>query len=170
MRSLFFVLKQLSRRILHLMARFLPGGTSLRIRLHRLRGVKINGRVWIGDEVYLENTYPECIELNDESLVLLRSVLLAHTMGGRGKVIVEKKARIGACCLVAASPGQTLIIGEGSMVAAGSVVRKNVPPYTFVAGVPAKPIATLKYPPTLSTKYDVFKSGMTRIDGTPPAG
>jgi phosphonate metabolism protein (transferase hexapeptide repeat family) len=31
-------------------------------------------------------------------------------------------------------------IGNGAVVAAGSVVTKNVPPYTIVAGVPAKPV------------------------------
>lgn len=35
-------------------------------------------------------------------------------------------------------------IGEGSVVAAGAVVTKNVPPYTVVAGVPAKVIKKLK--------------------------
>lgn len=31
-------------------------------------------------------------------------------------------------------------LGNGAVVAAGSVVTKNVPPYTIVAGVPAKPV------------------------------
>lgn len=35
-------------------------------------------------------------------------------------------------------PGVTL--GKGSAVAAGAVVTKSVPPFTIVAGVPAKPI------------------------------
>lgn len=35
-------------------------------------------------------------------------------------------------------PGVT--IGEGAVVAAGSVVTKDVPPFTIVAGVPAKEI------------------------------
>lgn len=34
-------------------------------------------------------------------------------------------------------------IGEGSVVAAGSVVTKNVPPYTMVAGTPAKVVKEL---------------------------
>lgn len=38
-------------------------------------------------------------------------------------------------------------IGEGAVVAAGAVVVKNVPPYTVVAGVPAKVIKTLKNSP-----------------------
>ncbi len=37
-------------------------------------------------------------------------------------------------------PGVTL--GEGSVVAAGAVVTKNVQPYTVVAGIPAVPIGT----------------------------
>lgn len=35
-------------------------------------------------------------------------------------------------------------IGEGAIIAAGSVVTKNVEPYTLVGGVPAKPIKKLK--------------------------
>lgn len=36
------------------------------------------------------------------------------------------------------------IIGENSVVAAGALVKGNVPPYTLVAGLPAKPIKQIK--------------------------
>ena len=156
------MLKQGFQRLFQLMARFLPGATSLRPFLHKLRGVKITGKVWIGEDVFLENSYPGCIELNDQCGVNLRSVLLAHWRGS-GKIIVEKKARIGACSLITASPGETIVIGEGAMVAAGSVVTKSVEPYTLVAGVPAKPIARLKHPPIQGIPYKVFKAGIVRI-------
>lgn len=54
------------------------------------------------------------------------------------KVVIEKDVWIGAGCIVL--PGVT--IGEGAIVAAGSVVTKDVPKYAYVAGVPAK---VLKY-------------------------
>lgn len=39
-------------------------------------------------------------------------------------------------------PGVT--IGKGSVVAAGAVVNKDVPPMTIVGGVPAKPIRKIE--------------------------
>ena len=47
---------------------------------------------------------------------------------------------IGASCIIL--PGVN--IGEGAIVAAGSVVTKNVPPFTYVAGTPARVIKERK--------------------------
>ncbi|MFT4645491.1 MAG: acetyltransferase-like isoleucine patch superfamily enzyme, partial [Planctomycetota bacterium] len=35
-------------------------------------------------------------------------------------------------------------IGEGSTIASGAVVTKDIPPYSIAAGVPAKVIKSLK--------------------------
>ena len=42
-------------------------------------------------------------------------------------------------------------IGEGAVIAAGSVVNKDVPAFTIVGGVPAKKIKTIKSKQTSST-------------------
>ena len=52
------LLRRIFNRILHSLVQSLPGAKSVRPFLHRLRGVKIYGDVFIGDEVYIENEYP----------------------------------------------------------------------------------------------------------------
>lgn len=51
-----------------------------------------------------------------------------------GAIVVEDNVWIGANTTIL--PGVT--VGEGAIVAAGSVVNKNVPPYQMFGGVPAK--------------------------------
>ena len=56
-----------------------------------------------------------------------------------GKILIKKGAWIGARAIIL--PNVT--IGEGSIIGAGAVVTKDVPPYAVVAGVPAKKINEL---------------------------
>lgn len=51
-----------------------------------------------------------------------------------GKVLVKKGASIGANSVILSG----VTIGENAMIGAGSVVTRDVPPNTIVAGVPAK--------------------------------
>jgi acetyltransferase-like isoleucine patch superfamily enzyme len=146
-------------RILHLAARFGPGAMTLRPFWHKLRGVDIKGRVFIGEDVYLENEYPEMVEIHDDVSIAIRTVVLAHFQG-KGRVIIEEKAFIGTGCIITAGPNQTLTIGRGSVLAAGCVVTKDVPPHTLVGGVPAKPLATVTEPMTVDTDYEDFQKGL----------
>lgn len=54
-----------------------------------------------------------------------------------GPIIVKDRAWIGPGTIIL----HNVTIGEGAVVAAGAVVTKDVPPFTLVGGVPAKPIA-----------------------------
>lgn len=51
-----------------------------------------------------------------------------------GKVVIQDKAWIGFNAIIL----KGVTIGEGAIVGAGSVVSKDVPPFTVVAGNPAK--------------------------------
>jgi acetyltransferase-like isoleucine patch superfamily enzyme len=128
-----------------------------------LRGVKIEGTVFIGEEVYLENEYPELIELHDGAQLALRSTVICH-FRDTGRVIIGKNVWIGPGCIIAASPGKTLTIGEAALVAAGSVVLRDIPPFTFVGGAPARPIARITVPMTVTTPYDDFKEGLIPLN------
>lgn len=154
------VIRGTINRILHLMARFLPGSTTMRPFLHRLRGVKIHGKVFIGEDVYLENSYPECIEIHDDVQITLKTNMIVHSRGGVGKIIIQNNAYIGMASNIAASPGQTLTIGEGAAIAMGSNVTKDVPPFTLVAGSPVKPIYRVTVPMSLNTDFTDWKKGL----------
>lgn len=53
-------------------------------------------------------------------------------------VTVEDECFIGARALI--MPGVT--VGHGSIIAAGAVVTRSIPPNTVAAGIPARPIST----------------------------
>jgi len=160
------IFRRFFNRVLHKLAQLLPGHHSLRPFLHKLRGVKIYGRVSIGDGVYLENEYPERVEIHDGALIILRAIILAHGRGV-GRVVIKENARIGPNAVVAASGTKTLTIGENSVVSAGSVVTKNVPANTLVKGVPAVPTATITVPLTLEHSYDEFVLGLRPYEPPP---
>ncbi len=56
------------------------------------------------------------------------------------KTVVKKRASIGANATIMCG----VTIGENSLVGAGSVVTKDVPPNTIVVGVPAKAIKKVR--------------------------
>lgn len=68
-----------------------------------------------------------------------------------GKIVIEDWAYIGSWSHI--MPGVT--IGEGSLVAAGSVVTKSVPPHTVVGGNPACVICTTNEYFDRNQKYDI---------------
>jgi heptaprenylglycerol acetyltransferase len=148
--------------ILHLMARVLPGGTNLRPFLHRLRGVKIHGSVFIGDDVYLENEFPECVEIHDGASIGLRSTVIAHTRGP-GKIIIEKQAAITAGCLIVCPQGKTLTIGEGAVISAGSTVSNDIPPYTLCGAPRIKVFGKITVPFTLDMEHEEFTRGLKTL-------
>jgi acetyltransferase-like isoleucine patch superfamily enzyme len=153
------MVRRVLNRILGMLARFAPGATSLRPFLHKLRGVRITGKVFIGDDVYFENEYPECIELQDGAQICLRSILIAHTRGS-GRIVIGKGAFVGANCVLSASPGVTLTIGEGAVVSTSSVITSDVPAHTLVGNEKAKPLARVTIPFTAGTSYDRFLAGL----------
>ena len=91
--------------------------------------IKIGDRVQIGSRCSFETM--------NHSLTLLEK----NQRGGFPRsIVVEDDVWLAA--RVTVLPGVT--IGKGSVVAAGAVVTKDVPPFTLVGGVPAKVIRSLE--------------------------
>jgi acetyltransferase-like isoleucine patch superfamily enzyme len=126
----------LKNRLLQMVARTAPGATTLRVRLHRWRGVKIGKRVWIGYDAVIETSRPQFVTIGDDVTIGMRAMLIAHFKEVRG-VTIEARASIGPGAII--MPGVT--VGEGAVVTAGSVVTRSVPPMTVVQGNPAKAVA-----------------------------
>lgn len=131
----------LKNRVLQMLAMSLPGGWSLRVFLHRLRGVKIGDDVWIGSEALIETACPERVKIGNRVVIGIRATILAHFQEMMG-VEIKDDVYIGACAVIL--PGVT--IGEGSVVSAGSVVTSSVPPMTVVQGNPAVRVAKCGIP------------------------
>lgn len=129
-------------RILQMLTMILPGGQSLRVSLHRARGVSIGRNVWISYNVVLETGFPQLITIDDSAFIGIGVIVIAHFKELHRGVRIGKQAFIG--------PGVIILpdveIGEGAVVTAGSVVTSSVPAMTVVQGNPAVPIAKCGVP------------------------
>uniref|UniRef100_A0A7S2T0P8 serine O-acetyltransferase n=1 Tax=Chloropicon primus TaxID=1764295 RepID=A0A7S2T0P8_9CHLO len=74
------------------------------------------------------------------------SLLQGVTLGGTGKASGDRHPKLGNNVLIGAQATVlgNISIGEGSMIAAGSVVLKDVPANTLIAGIPAKVVGSTK--------------------------
>lgn len=108
----------------------------------KMGGVNIKNysTVFIGENVSFDTNFPSNIEIQDGVWITCGCVLLAHyynplTRGfDRGKILIEKNAFIG-CNTVICKP---IVIGENSVVGAGSVVNKDIPANEVWAGNPVR--------------------------------
>lgn len=156
------ILRRATNRVLHLMARFCPGATTLRPALHRVRGVKVGQGVFIGDDVYLDNEWPECIEIQDRAQISLRSIVIAHTRGP-GRVIIEKEAFVGPNCVLVTGADRVLRIGAGAVVGAGSVITRSLPPRLYVAPPAVEALAKVGVPLPRAETMREFWAGLEHI-------
>lgn len=156
--------KKVFNRTLHTMARLLGGGKRLRPFLHRLRGVKIYGRVYIGDDVYIDESHPDSVEIHEDVVIAHRCTIIGHTRGV-GKIVIEKKVAIASGCLIVCAPGRTLTIGEGSVISAGSIVSHDIPPHTLCGQPRIRAFGEVTVPFTIDTTYQEFRRGLLPLRG-----
>jgi len=113
----------------------------LQNRSSELFGVDINPAAKIGHGIMLDHATGFVM---GETAVIGNdcSILQGVTLGGTGKADEDRHPKIGNRVLIGANASVlgNILIGDGSKVAAGSVVLKAVPEGCTVAGVPAKPV------------------------------
>ena len=153
----------LFNRVCQELARVIPGAQSVRVALHRARGVKIGEKAWIGYDVVLDTSRPFLITIEDGAILNMRVTVLAHFRESLG-VKIERDAFIGAGALILPN----VVIGEGAVVSAGSVVTRSVPPFTVVQGNPAAPVAKCEIPLGMKTTLKEFTRSLRPIKTRAP--
>ncbi len=106
-------------------------------------GVKISGNQhFIGRCVQFDTTHPEMISIGNHVHITEGSIILTHYLDTKsagvkwmfGEVMIEDDVFIGALSIIC----KPCIIGRNSIIAAGSVVTKDIPENEVWGGNPAK--------------------------------
>lgn len=128
---------------------------NIRPWIWKIIGIKLGKNVGIGFGVYLDVDGYNDIKIGNDVLIAAQTLFLTHRRNIRTykkgllqreinhihlPIIIEDNVSIGMRSII--MPGVT--IGEGSIIAAASVITKDVPPYTIVAGNPAKIIREIE--------------------------
>jgi acetyltransferase-like isoleucine patch superfamily enzyme len=119
------------------------------VRRRHYEKLTIGDDCYFGRELFLD--LQDRIVIEDQVTISHRVMILTHTDAGtsplrdefiattQAPVIIRRGAYIGANVTIL----QGVEIGESSVVGAGAVVTRSVPPASVVAGVPAKTVRTL---------------------------
>jgi acetyltransferase-like isoleucine patch superfamily enzyme len=144
----------------------------VRVRIQALRGVRFKDprSVFIGDHVNFDERIPENIEVGRGVWIAAGCRIIAHRFISwrfleKSRVVFEDYVRVGVNAVIVGP----VTLGKGAAVAPGAVVLEDVPPYTAVGGVPARPVARV---PEEIVDYELFvngdyRTGADRVTGYP---
>lgn len=117
--------------------RFMPS-ERLKNVLYRLTGMRVGKGCSFGLCAMVDIFFPHLITVGQDCIFGYDSVILAHEfLRGElrtGPVVIGDHVTVGTKVVIL--PG--VVIGEGAVISAMSLVNKDVPPYTVVGGVPIR--------------------------------
>jgi len=124
------------------------------IRMQKARGVKIGKNCHINPYVLIDLLYPHLITIENNVSLGSYSMIFAHSnptanlflkKNGYSRVVKPVLIKEGAVI----NPGSIITagvtIGKNSMIAVGSVVSRDVPDYSVVAGNPARVVKKIEH-------------------------
>lgn len=139
-----YPIKRLWHKILfHIASNFPFIKAEVRSRIHALAGVNIQNpaKTFIGQYVYFDDLHPEDISIGEGTFITSGCKILSHFIDPtwsdynhmrRGKVSIGKNVFIGMNTVIV----KPVTVGDFSVIGANSVITKDIPPYSIVAGNP----------------------------------
>ena len=120
----------------------LPMMPQHRAKILKLGGVNVTGRALIYGGVLIDTVAPYNIHIGNRVTITAGTKILTHYLDpstdGRhfriGEVHIEDDVFIGVNVIICNS----VTIGKGAIIGAGSIVTKDIPPYQVWAGNPAR--------------------------------
>lgn len=148
--KMFYFAKRLYRLVIEKIASICPF-KSVKSSLYRCCGLNIGDDVYIGNGVLFDRAFPQMITIGNHVAIGDRAIITAHahipTDTPLKKIYPRTIKPVVIEDGVWIMPNVTVIngvtIGKESVIATGSIVLKDVPPRTLVAGVPAKVVKDL---------------------------
>lgn len=114
--------------------------SGFRVKLLKLGGVHVGDRCFIGSDVMFDGMHPEFVTIGTHTKITSGTKILTHFFNPEdegmylGKVSIGDEVFIGMNTLIV----NPVEIGEGAVLAAGSVVTKDIPAWEIWGGNPAK--------------------------------
>jgi len=136
------------RTFLCYLACYFPLPNRLRVALHQLAGVHFEnpGKVFVGYGVFIDIYSHDCsVAIGEHCIIGTGTRIYTHYLDGgaiphtfyEGSVNIGDRVFIGTNTVVA----KPVTIGSGAVVAANSLITRDVPSYSVVMGVPARVVA-----------------------------
>lgn len=153
------VLKKLAK----MLAKGAPGNAA-RVWLLRRAGYRIGEQVYVGESLIIVDELNEKgnVAIGDRASLAPRVTLITSSYPNdsrirrfapveQGPIAIGADAWLGAGAIVL--PDTT--IGEGAIVGAGSVVTRDVPAFTVVAGAPARALRHIEHDRPVAVGADI---------------
>lgn len=149
---------RLNLRLIHnfflqMYANFTPS-THQAVLFQRKRGVNIGNFVYIGPNVHLDLLYPQLITIEDFVTVGMNSSFFVHSNPNSSlwlkkrhypRIVQPIKIETGSWIAPNCTFLSGVTIGHHSVVAANSLVTKSYPPFSLIAGNPARLVQVIEH-------------------------